>query len=149
MNRSSHISAHALLLLGTAFAIFPFLWMGWAAINDSSVAFSGGGAAARQFAVTENFSRAFTEAPMARYLLNGVIVCAGILICQIVTALPCAYALAKLPVKGRNLILGGIVLCFAIPFQSVALPIFVGLAQFKLLNTYSALILPFATQPWQ
>src|SRR5262249_39713556 len=52
-------------------------------------------------------------------------------------------AIAKLPFRGKTWLVGAIVVCLAIPFQAVALPLFVGMAQLKLLNTYFALMSPF------
>ena len=40
-----------------------------------------------------NYSKAFTAAPLVRYLLNGVIVTVSILLIQSVVARPAAYAL--------------------------------------------------------
>ena len=50
----------------------------------------------------QNFRSALTTAPLLRFLLNGVIVCGGILIVQLLVAIPCAYALAKLQFPGRR-----------------------------------------------
>lgn len=46
--------------------------------------------------IVYNYTTAFSEAPLVRYLLNGVIVTASIFFIQVLIALPAAYALAKL-----------------------------------------------------
>lgn len=44
---------------------------------------------------------------------------------------------------GRRLLFGAVVAALLVPFHVTALPVFLGLARLQLLNTYTALILPF------
>ncbi|WP_118134525.1 carbohydrate ABC transporter permease [Oceanicella sp. SM1341] len=94
-------------------------------------------------AVAENYARAATAVPLARFLFNGAVVCLGILLVQVLTAVPAAYALAKLRFPGRRLFLGLVVAALCVPMQALALPLFVGLAGLDLLNSYFALMAPF------
>jgi multiple sugar transport system permease protein len=48
-----------------------------------------------------------TAAPMFRFLLNGLLVCAAIFALQLLVCIPCAYALAKLRFHGRDTVLRG------------------------------------------
>ena len=92
--------------------------------------------------VAFNYSKAFTEAPLIRYLLNGVIVTMSIFLIQIVVALPAAYALAKLKFWGRDAVFGLVLFCLLIPVHAIALPLYIGLAKLGLTNTYAALVVP-------
>jgi multiple sugar transport system permease protein len=47
-----------------------------------------------------NYTKAFTEAPLLRYLLNGVIVTLSIFLIQIVVALPCRLCAGQAEVLG-------------------------------------------------
>ena len=89
-----------------------------------------------------NYTRAFTDAPLLRYLLNGVIVTASIFLIQILVALPCAYALAKLRFWGRETVFAMVLFCLLIPVHAIALPLYIMLAKVGLTNTYAALIIP-------
>jgi multiple sugar transport system permease protein len=89
-----------------------------------------------------NYSSAFTEAPLLRYLLNGLIVTVSIFVIQVLIALPCAYALAKLRFKGRNFVFGLVLFCLLIPVHAIALPLYIMLSKLGLTNTYAALIVP-------
>ena len=89
-----------------------------------------------------NYSKAFTEAPLIRYLLNGVIVTVSIFLIQIVVALPAAYALAKLKFWGREAVFGLVLFCLLIPVHAIALPLYIMLAKLGLTNTYAALVVP-------
>lgn len=92
--------------------------------------------------VVYNYTTAFTEAPLLRYLLNGIIVTASIFLIQILVALPCAYALAKLRFWGREAVFGLVLFCLLIPVHAIALPLYVGLSKLGLTNTYAALVVP-------
>ena len=92
--------------------------------------------------VVFNYTTAFSEAPLLRYLLNGVIVTASIFLIQVLVALPCAYALAKLKFWGRDLVFSLVLFCLLIPVHAIALPLYVMLANLGLTNSYTALIVP-------
>ncbi|MEO1492345.1 MAG: carbohydrate ABC transporter permease [Pseudomonadota bacterium] len=92
--------------------------------------------------VVFNYSMAFQEAPLLRYLLNGVIVTASIFLIQVIVALPCAYALAKLRWRGRDFVFSMVLFCLLIPVHAIALPLYLGLSHLGLTNSYAALIIP-------
>lgn len=92
--------------------------------------------------VVFNYSKAFTEAPLLRYLLNGIIVTASIFLLQIVVALPAAYALAKLKFRGREAMFSLVLFCLLIPVHAIALPLYIMLSKLGLTNTYAALVVP-------
>ena len=92
--------------------------------------------------VVFNYSQAFTQAPLLRYLLNGVIVTASIFLIQVVVALPAAYALAKLRFWGREAVFGLVLFGLLIPVHAIALPLYMMLANLGLTNSYAALVIP-------
>ncbi|MEO1734106.1 MAG: carbohydrate ABC transporter permease [Pseudomonadota bacterium] len=92
--------------------------------------------------VVFNYTKAFIEAPLLRYLLNGVIVTVSIFVIQVLVALPAAYALAKLKFWGREAVFGLVLFCLLIPVHAIALPLYIMLASVGLTNTYAALVVP-------
>ena len=76
-------------------------------------------------------------------LLNGLIVCGGILIVQLLVAIPCAYALAKLRFPGRPVLFALVLMGLCIPIQVPSLPLYMALAEVGLLNTYFSMMMPF------
>ncbi|MET1410998.1 carbohydrate ABC transporter permease [Roseibium sp. HPY-6] len=89
-----------------------------------------------------NYTTAFEKAPLVRYLFNGVVVTASIFFIQVLVALPCAYALAKLRFWGREAVFGLVLFCLLIPVHAIALPLYIMLAKLGLTNTYAALVIP-------
>lgn len=92
--------------------------------------------------VIYNYTTAFEKAPLVRYLFNGVVVTASIFFIQVLVALPCAYALAKLRFWGREAVFGLVLFCLLIPVHAIALPLYIMLAKLGLTNTYAALVIP-------
>ncbi len=92
--------------------------------------------------VVFNYTKAFTEAPLLRYLLNGIVVTASIFLLQMIVALPAAYALAKLRFWGREAVFAVVLFCLLIPVHAIALPLYIGLSKLGLTNTYAALVIP-------
>lgn len=136
--------AHGILLVGAAFILLPFFWMLATSIKPPDEVFNAQLRAWPQhFYGIENYTMALTSAPLLRFALNGLIVCAGILFVQLLVAIPCAYALAKLKFPGRNVLFILVLLGLCVPEQVPALPIYIALAKLGLLNTYFAMMVPF------
>ncbi len=144
MNRLAFgVFRHAVLLALAALVLLPFAWMVATSLKPPSEIFIDH---VRWWPdtlhVVENYTAAFTKAPLLRFLINGVIVTATIFVIQVVVAMPTAYALAKLRFAGRELLFTVVLLCLLIPSHAVAVPVFLLLHALGLLNSYAALVLP-------
>ncbi|GGF55214.1 sn-glycerol-3-phosphate transport system permease protein UgpE [Azorhizobium oxalatiphilum] len=135
---------HVALLLIAAFALLPFVWMVVTSLKPPGEILSSVITWwPKRFYAVENYTAALSTAPLARYLLNGVIVTAAIFFLQVLIALPAAYALAKLRFKGREAVFTLVFFCILIPYHALAVPLFVMFHYMGILNSYAALILPF------
>lgn len=135
---------HALLLSGVAFVMLPIIWMLLTSMKPGNEIFSAGlDVWPKNPQPVENYTYALTSIPLIRMMLNGVIVCGGILIVQLLTSIPCAYALAKIRFRAAPVVFALVLLGLCIPIQVPALPLYLALANLGLLNTYLALMLPF------
>ena len=141
---AGRVLAHAFLLFGSIYMLLPFVWMLATSIKPPSEVFSSALSLwPSRFYGLENYTAALTTAPLLRFALNGVILCSGILVVQLLVAIPCAYALAKLRFPGQGVLFVLVLLGLAIPVQVPALPLYIGLAQLGLLDTYVAMMVPF------
>ena len=93
----------------------------------------------------QNFKTALETIKFWPALKNSIIVTMGIMILQILTIVPAAYAFARYEFKGKKLSFGIVLATMMIPAQLVFLPIFLFLSKLNLINTYWSLILPQAT----
>ncbi|MEM0899173.1 MAG: carbohydrate ABC transporter permease [Pseudomonadota bacterium] len=133
-----------ILLIVSVFTLAPFAVMITFSMAGTAEIYAGAMLPRPTFeAAFENYRTAVTEAPLMRFMFNGVVVCAAILVLQITIAAPAGYALAKLPFRGRSLMLIAVVLALMIPMQLPAIPLFLAAANLGLLNTYTALVTPF------
>lgn len=136
--------AHGVLLAGAAIILLPFAWMMLVSIRSPGEILDPGFRLwPRQFHGAENYGYALKNAPLLRFMVNGVVVCLGILVIQLAVAIPCAYALAKLRFPGGKPLFLLVLLGLCIPIQVPALPLYIALAQLGLLNTYFSMMLPF------
>ncbi|WP_371264699.1 carbohydrate ABC transporter permease [Paenibacillus sp. CF384] len=95
--------------------------------------------------VWENYSKAWNTGPFLNYFTNSVIIAVGILILQMMTIIPAAYAFARYKFVGSGFLFGIVMVTLMIPAQLIFLPVYLELSAFKLLNTHLGLILPFAS----
>lgn len=133
-----------LLAAGAAVTLFPFVWMVATSLKPQAEVFSSGlSLVPTRWAIVENYGKALTRIPMARILWNGALVCGLIVAFQILFALPCAYALAKLRFRGREALFGLVLLGLLIPIHAISIPLYAAARELALLNTLAVLILPF------
>ena len=140
----SDVLSHAVLLLGAAIMLMPFVWMFFTAIKAPSEIFEASiWPWPRTWYGWGHFQEVLKTAPMGQFMWNGLVVCTGILIVQLLVAIPAAYALAKLPFKGSEGLMMGILVALSVPIQVPALPLDMGLSLAGGLNTYFAQMMPF------
>ena len=134
-----------LLALVALVEVFPYFWIATTSLKDL--------AGVLQFPPSllplpphwENYVQAWQSGPFPRYLLNNVITTFGILILQLFLGCLAAYAFSKVEFPGRDLCFFLVVACLMVPPQIRFIPIYIMLAKVGLLNTYAAIILPYAT----
>jgi multiple sugar transport system permease protein len=136
---------HLLLMAGALVFLAPFIWMFLTSLKPADEIFGRElTLLPTRLAMVENYSAALTRVPLVRYLWNGIFVCAAILILQVLVLLPAAYAFAKIDFKGKAWAWRLVLLALMIPHQATAIPIYVMLHYAGMLNTLSALIVPFS-----
>lgn len=134
----------ALLAGGAALMLFPYVWMLATSAKPQAEVFSSGLALIpSHWAILENYTKAFTRVPMLRILGNGVLVCGLIVVFQVLFALPCAYALAKLRFPGRDALFALVMLGLLVPIHAISIPLYAAFSATGLLNTTTVLVAPF------
>lgn len=91
-----------------------------------------------------NYVQAFEEQPLVLYVLNSLAVSILATALSILVAGLAAYAIARLRVPGRGLILGALIAVSTFPLITLMVPLFQIMRGLGILNTYLALILPYA-----
>jgi len=98
----------------------------------------------------QNYNGAFQRFPFSLYLFNSLFIVTCIVILGLLVNSLIAYALARMPLPGRKVILIIIVVLVVIPFESVAVPLLLLVNQLPWfngattwINSYQVQIIPF------
>lgn len=135
----------SVLSIGAIVFLAPYIFMISTAGKAQSDIFSSSLSLIPQtWFYVENFSKALSRVSMGSLLLNGVVVCGLILIVQVVVAIPCAYAMAKLSFRAARLMMALVMLGLLVPIHATALPLYVAFDKMSALNSYFALVAPFS-----
>lgn len=132
-----------LLAVVSLIFVFPFLWMFVTAFKTMPEVYRFPPTWWPESWQLENFRIAWASGPFLTYVWNSFLVAAGILVLQLLTGVPAAYAFARYRFRGRNLLFGLTLIALMIPPQVVFLPVYVEMSQWGLVNTLWALILPY------
>lgn len=90
-----------------------------------------------------NYVRAFSDQPLALFLFNSVVVAALSTAATLLISVLAAYALARLQIRFRDLVLSAIIAVSTFPLVTLLVPLFETMRALGLLNTYTALVLPY------
>ena len=145
-NAAGKAIAYVFLSLWAVAVLFPFYWM----VNTSFKPYEEyTGETRPSFFVKQptlsNYVRAFTEQPLAKYLLNTFIFAiftTGIMLLVIVFA---AFAFARLRFRGKNIVFTLFLSLMMIPAELVVITNYVTITDWGLKNSFLGLILPSVT----
>ncbi len=136
----------ALLILWAIIVLFPFYWMlltsvkSYAAYNAEYVP--------KFFTLSptlDNYIRAFTAVPLAKYFSNTVIFTLVTTVLMMVIVVLSAFAFSRLEFKGRNFVFTMFLSLMMIPNELVIITNFVTITNAGLRNSFPGLILPSVT----
>ncbi len=137
------LNSAAMIFVGVIFCL-PFIWMVLTAFKSLGETILIPPKWILDELHWENFAAAWNSGPFLQYIWNSVVTTGCILMIQFLVGVPAAYAYAKCKFRGKNLFFGITMVTMMIPSQLVFLPIYLLMSKWELLNTYAALILPFA-----
>jgi multiple sugar transport system permease protein len=137
------INTLAVALVALVF-VFPFLWMFLTALKPESEVFSPHPSLFGSEVRWQNFADAWTLVPFGRFIFNGffVAVCGAAL--SVIVAVLSAYAFSRLRFRLRDRIFLLYVLTLVLPQEVLVVPLFIMMNKLGLVDSYVALIVPFA-----
>ena len=89
--------------------LYPYFAMLCTALKSRVEIFSAEGTILPITALWSNFIDIWSRAPMARYMLNSVMIAGGSTIIAMLCGIPAAYALARMKFKGQTAFLGFVI----------------------------------------
>ncbi len=105
----SRILLYFVVVLISLFILYPYFVMFTTALKSRSEIFAMDGRLFPVKALWSNFADIWVKAPMAKYMVNSVIIAAGSTAIAMVCGIPAAYALARMRFKGQTAFLGFII----------------------------------------
>lgn len=140
----SQLISHGFLLLVALLWLFPFVWMISTALKPNADVFAMPPRVIPTDIQWGNFKAAWNYAPFGRFMLNGLLV-AGIGTLLVLVSSSCAaYAFARLDFPGRDNIFVAYLGTLMVPQEVIVVPMFILMKNFGWINSYQALILPWA-----
>ncbi|MEN3187075.1 MAG: carbohydrate ABC transporter permease [Atribacterota bacterium] len=88
-----------------------------------------------------NYAKAFQTGNFKQAFFNSAILAAGTVFGLLLTAIPAAYALAKIHFKGSSFLVGYYFFCTTIPQQLFIIPLYFTFSRFGLTNSLFGLVL--------
>ena len=148
------ILGFAVLWTFTAFNLLLLYWLLAAAFKTPREIFTRPFALPAQWFAAgrpfRNFAYAWNNAGFGHAFGVTVVLVSVSAVAIVAVAAPAAYALSRLGVRGSGALTNGIAIGMGVPFQTVIIPLFIGLAKVDLTNSlfglfliYVALSLPF------
>jgi multiple sugar transport system permease protein len=139
--RRGWVWAAALVVAGNGF--FPALWILFTSLKTEGELM--------RYPITyfpldptlANYMRAFTDQPLWLFALNSLVVAGLSTILTVLVSAFAAYALTRLRLPYRNLILQALLAVAMFPLIALLVPLFQTMRGLGLLNSYLALILPY------
>jgi len=129
------------------FGILPFYWMLRTAFTPRGEAFSTSPSLLPHSLTVDNFVRVLTSTtnPFVQQFVNTVVVSLIATLLALIIGLTGAYALARLPFRGRGSIGTGLILMQFFPPVLLAIPLFVVLSRLGLSNSLGGLSIAYTT----
>jgi raffinose/stachyose/melibiose transport system permease protein len=147
MNRTKTVPVqylkYFLLSVVAAIQVYPLLWLILFSFKTNDEIFGLNVLGFPQKFLWQNYEYAFKASPLALYFFNSAFVTAATIVVSGILACMVSYAVARMKVKWNKWVLLFFSLGLMIPTHSVLLPDFILLRNFKMLNTYQALIFPY------
>ena len=124
--------------------LFPVYWMFTFSLKSNEEIFGSNVAGLPKEWLWSNYSRALEVGNIGRYFLNSVLVAVVTIVIVMLVSMMATFALTRMIWKGRKTMNSFFMLGLTIPIHASIVPIYTTLSRLHLLNTYMALIVPYA-----
>ena len=143
-NKAGRVLLYVGLVIWALINLFPVYWMFTFSLKDNTEIFGENVAGLPKHWLWSNYTDAMNTGRMGVYFINSVIVAAATIFITLIVSLMATYAMTRLIWKGRKAMNKFFMLGLTIPIHASIVPIYVTLSKLHMLNTYWALIIPYA-----
>ncbi|MDR7555052.1 MAG: carbohydrate ABC transporter permease [Armatimonadota bacterium] len=151
---SGRVGLYAMLTVLAAIFLVPYLWMVASSLRPQVEIFRYVSPLSWRTFVPEVVTfDAYRELfrlvpfPFSRYLMNSVIVATAVTGLSLMVNAMAAYAFARLAFPGRDVLFALFLGTMIVPFEVLAIPLYLQVRALGWVNTYQALIIPWVANP--
>lgn len=105
----SKIFLYLIIIIICLIILYPYFAMFCTALKGRSEIFAAEGTIFPMKALWSNFADIWHRAPMAKYMLNSVLIAGGSTVIALLCGIPAAYALSRMKFKGQTVFLGFVI----------------------------------------
>jgi multiple sugar transport system permease protein len=146
--RRAPVLVTGVLAVGLLLVVTPFVWMLLSSFKDVEELTARPPTWLPDNPTTGNYASLFEQLDFARYFTNSAVVAGLVTVANLVFCSMLGYALAKLRFPGRRALFGLVMGTLLVPSSVTLVPMFVLMSRLNLVNSFPALILPFAAGPF-
>lgn len=146
--RPLRLLGHVFLGLGALSMLLPLAWMISTSLMTQAETTASPPVLLPATPQWENYPKALTILPFARFLLNSVVMTAVVVVLQLGICSSAAYAFARLRFPGRRRLFAIYLATLMVPPVVTLLPGFLLIVELGWKGSYAGLIAPFASSVW-
>ena len=141
------VGAYALLVLLSAIALFPILWIALSSFKPGSELFRYPPTLLPEHFTLDNYIQAFEKANFALYFRNSAIVTVASTLLTVIINTMAGYVFAKYRFRGDKAIFLFFICTLMLPLEVLMIPIFQMVKNMGMYNNFWGLIIPPAATP--
>ncbi|WP_263121116.1 carbohydrate ABC transporter permease [Cellulomonas sp. RIT-PI-Y] len=131
--------------VGLVLALVPFVWMISTSFRTERDLFDNPASLFPSEWTLHGYQGVWEQLPFLLLVFNTVVFAGVTTVLTLLFDSMCAYALARIDFRGRNIAFWLVLVTLMVPFQVTLIPVFVELFNLNWLNTYQGLIIPRAS----
>lgn len=134
--------AHVVLIIGSGFMLFPFIWMVTTSLKDLSEVFTYPPRFFGERLKFENYLVMTERFPFFQFFFNTLKITVIVTLVQLLTSSMAGYVFARLRFRFRDGLFGLYLATLMVPAQVTMIPNFILMKHYGLMDTHWALIFP-------
>lgn len=138
----SKILIYFALILGVLFCLVPLYWMIRSSLMNTVEVFMMPPRWIPSKFMWENYQEVFDTLPFGKYFMNSFIVTGGCVAGTMLTSSICAYGLARIKWRGRNVVFACIISSMMLPVAVTLIPTFLMWRTIGITDSFIPLIAP-------
>jgi multiple sugar transport system permease protein len=145
---------YAVMVLLAAFFLLPYVWMVSGSLRTQNEIFANLQPLSVWTFIPKQWTLASFQAllqlepfPFTHYLWNSLFVAVTVTVLSLIVNSFAAYVFARIKFPGRDVLFIAFLATMVIPFEILAIPLYIEMRAFRWVDTYQALIVPFVASP--